>query len=299
MTRLAAVSANFTRDLEQNYALIGSLVADAREKGVDFLVLPEAAIGGYLSSLGNHGDTVKTTKKSLPPVIRLDGPEIARVQQIVGDLLIAIGFCELAEDGQTRYNAAAILDGANIYGGYRKVHQPLGEGMSYAAGSSYDVFDTPVGPVGLQICYDKAFPEAARIMALKGAQIIASLSAWPAARTATAENLQDDRWTYRFNLFDMARALDNQVFWIASNQCGTFGSLRYVGNAKIVDPGGNVLATTGLGSGMAVVEVDLDATFRTMRAGMFHLRDRRPDIYGPLTEVDGVDTAKWRELAHA
>ena len=169
--------------------------------------------------------------------------------------------------------------------------------MSLSAGSGYGVFDTPVGRVGLQLCYDKAFPEAARMMALDGAQIIASLSAWPAARTATAENLQDDRWTYRFNLFDMARALDNQVFWIASNQSGTFGSLRYVGNAKVVDPGGNILATTLLDSGMAVAEVDLDTTFRTMRAGMFHLRDRRPDVYGPLTA--DTDTAKWQELAHA
>ena len=211
--------------------------------------------------------------------------------------MIAIGFCELAEDGETRYNTAAVLDGNRIYGTYRKVHQPLGEGMSYSAGSGYGVFDTPVGRVGLQICYDKAFPEAARMMALDGAQIIASLSAWPAARTATAENLQDDRWTYRFNLFDMARALDNQVFWIASNQSGTFGSLRYVGNAKVVDPGGNILATTLLDSGMAVAEVDLDTTFRTMRAGMFHLRDRRPDVYGPLTA--DTDTAKWQELAHA
>lgn len=289
MTTLAAVSANFTRDLEQNYALIEALTEEARAKGVDFLVFPEAAIGGYLSSLGNHGDTVKTTKRSLPPAIRLDGPEIARVQQIVGDMVIAIGFCELADDGETRYNAAAVLDGNTVYGSYRKVHQPLGEGMSYSAGSGYGVFDTPVGRVGLQICYDKAFPEAARVMALDGAQIIASLSAWPAARTATAENLQDDRWTYRFNLFDTARALDNQVFWIASNQSGTFGSLRYVGNAKVVDPGGNILATTLLGSGLAVAEVDVDATFRTMRAGMFHLRDRRPDVYGPLTE----------EFAHA
>ncbi|RDH76954.1 carbon-nitrogen hydrolase family protein [Mycolicibacterium moriokaense] len=296
MTTLAAVSANFTRDLEQNYALISALADEAREKQVDFLVLPEAAIGGYLSSLGNHGDKVKTAARSLPPAISLDGPEIARVQSIVGDLMVAIGFCELAEDGQTRYNAAAVLDGGTVYGSYRKVHQPLGEGMSYSAGSAYDVFDTPVGSVGLQICYDKAFPEAARIMALKGAQIIASLSAWPAARTATAENLQDDRWTYRFNLFDTARALDNQLFWIASNQSGTFGSLRYVGNAKVVDPGGNVLATTLLGSGMAVAEVDVDATFRTMRAGMFHLRDRRPDVYGPLTD-DAA--AKWQELAHA
>lgn len=296
MTKLAAVAANFTRDLEQNYALIDSLAREARDAGVDFMVLPEAAIGGYLSSLGNHGDTVKTTTRSLPPAIRIDGPEIARVQQIVGDLVVAIGFCELDADGETRYNAAAVLDGSRVYGTYRKVHQPLGEGMSYSAGSDYDVFDTPVGRVGLQICYDKAFPEAARIMALKGAQIIASLSAWPAARTATAENLQDDRWTYRFNLFDAARALDNQVFWIASNQSGTFGSLRYVGNAKVVDPGGNVLATTLLGSGMAIADVDVDGTFRAMRAGMFHLRDRRPDVYGPVVSEDA---GQWQELAHA
>lgn len=299
MTTLAAVAANFTRDLEQNYAVITSLAEEARDRGVDLLVLPEAAIGGYLSSLGNHGDTVKTTTRSLPPAIRVDGPEIARVQQIVGDLVIAIGFCELDADGETRYNAAAVLDGGTVYGTYRKVHQPLGEGMSYSAGSTYGVFDTPVGRVGLQICYDKAFPEAARIMALDGAQIIASLSAWPAARTATAENLQDDRWTYRFNQFDVARALDNQVFWVASNQSGTFGSLRYVGNAKVVDPGGNILATTLLGSGMAVADVDIDTTFRAMRAGMFHLRDRRPDVYGPVSQADDPATAKWRELAHA
>ncbi|NMO02576.1 carbon-nitrogen hydrolase family protein [Gordonia sp. TBRC 11910] len=299
MTTLGSVAANFTRDLEQNYAVITDYVARARAAGVDFLVFPEAAIGGYLSSLGNHGDTVKNTKRSLPPAITLDGPEIARVQSIIGDLVIAIGFCELADDGETRYNAAAVIDGEQIYGSYRKVHQPLGENMSYASGSDYGVFDTPVGRVGLQICYDKAFPEAARVMALRGAEIIASMSAWPAARTATAENLQDDRWTYRFNLFDTARALDNQVFWIASNQSGTFGSLRYVGNAKIVDPGGNVLDTTLLGSGLAVADVDIAGTFTAMRAGMFHLRDRRPDVYAELTELDATGTAPWRDLAHA
>ncbi|WP_279102874.1 carbon-nitrogen hydrolase family protein [Gordonia bronchialis] len=299
MTTIASVAANFTRDLEQNYQTIAAYVAQARDRGVEFLVFPEAAIGGYLSSLGNHGDTVKSTTRSLPPAIRLDGPEIARVQSIIGDLVIAIGFCELADDGETRYNAAAVLDGTRIYGSYRKVHQPLGENMSYSSGSDYGVFETPVGRVGLQICYDKAFPEAARVMALKGAEIIASLSAWPAARTATAENLQEDRWTYRFNLFDSARALDNQVFWIASNQSGTFGSLRYVGNAKIVDPGGNVLDSTLLGEGMAVADVDIAGTFTAMRGGMFHLRDRRPDAYGVLTELDATGTAGWRDLAHA
>ncbi|TCL78880.1 MULTISPECIES: carbon-nitrogen hydrolase family protein [unclassified Rathayibacter] len=279
MTVVGSVAANFTRDLDENYALIAALAEEAREKRVEFLVLPEAAIGGYLSSLGNHGDTVKTTTRSMPPAIALDGPELRRVQEIAGDLLVAIGFCELDADGETRYNAAALLDGGQIYGSYRKVHQPLGEHMSYSPGPGYSVFETPVGRVGLQICYDKAFPEAARSMALDGAEIIASLSAWPAARTATAENLQEDRWTYRFNQFDIARALDNQVFWLASNQSGTFGSLRYVGNAKVVDPGGNILATTLLGSGMAVADIDVRGTFEAMRGGMFHLRDRRPDAY--------------------
>ncbi|PPF10525.1 carbon-nitrogen hydrolase family protein [Rathayibacter sp. AY1G1] len=279
MTLVGSVAANFTRDLDQNYALIASLAEEARERGVRFLVLPEAAIGGYLSSLGNHGDTVATTRRSLPPAVRLDGPELRRVQEIVGDLVVAIGFCELDDDGETRYNAAALLDGGQVYGSYRKVHQPLGEHLSYSPGPGYGTFETPVGRVGLQICYDKAFPEAARSMALDGAEIIASLSAWPAARTATAENLQEDRWTYRFNQFDIARALDNQVFWLASNQSGTFGSLRYVGNAKVVDPGGNVLATTLLGAGMAVADIDVRGAFEAMRGGMFHLRDRRPDAY--------------------
>lgn len=296
---VASVSANFTRDLDQNYALIEQLLEDGRTQGAQLVAFPEAAIGGYLPSLGNHGDTVQNTKRSLPPALRLDGPEIKRVQQLAGDTILTIGFCELDDDGQTRYNAAVCLDGGSIYGSYRKVHQPLGEHMSYSAGSDYRAFDTPLARVGMQICYDKAFPEAARMLALDGAEIIVSMSAWPAARTATAENLQDDRWTYRFNQFDIARALDNQVFWMASNQSGTFGSLRYVGNAKVVDPGGNIIATTLLGAGLAIAEIEVDETFRSMRGGMFHLRDRRPDLYATVTEADTEHANRWRELAHA
>lgn len=64
--KVASVSANFTRDLEQNYALIAELLDQARAEGVSFVAFPEAAIGGYLSSLGNHGDTIKTTTRSMP-----------------------------------------------------------------------------------------------------------------------------------------------------------------------------------------------------------------------------------------
>jgi predicted amidohydrolase len=164
--------------------------------------------------------------------------------------------------------------------------------MSYAAGSSYQAFDTPVGRIGLQICYDKAFPEAARSLAMDGAEIIVSLSAWPTSRTATAENIDDDRWTKRYNLFDQARGLENQVFFIASNQAGTFGSLRYVANAKVVDPGGNIIATTGPVAGLAVATIDVAAALGTTRKHMFHLRDRRPDAYSP-------EIVSAREVLHA
>ena len=104
------------------------------------------------------------------------------------------------------------------------------------------------------ICYDKAFPEAARTLALDGAEIIACISAWPAART-------DPRPTSprtagrRFDLFDRARALENQVVWVASaNQTGTFGSLRFVGSAKVVGPGGDVLAEHRPDGGLAVAD---------------------------------------------
>jgi N-carbamoylputrescine amidase len=163
---------------------------------------------------------------------------------------------------------------------HRKVHQPLGENMSYAAGRSFDAFDTPVGRMGMLICYDKAFPEAARSLALDGAQVIACVSAWPAARTAGADDLADDRWTRRFDLFDQARALENQVVWVSANQSGTFGSLRFVASAKVVGPGGDVLATTGCAPGVAVADIDVEDALATARRSMFHLRDRRPLTYG-------------------
>ncbi len=279
---VAAVSAGFTRDLDACYAQITQLVADARERGVGLLALPEATVGGYLSTLGSKSDVPDPSRPSgsQPPALRLDGPEVGRLRALAGDLVLCVGLCELADDGTTRYNTAVCLTGDAVLGVYRKVHQPLGEHLSYAAGDGFAAFDTPVGRLGMQICYDKAFPEAARALALDGAQVVVSLSAWPASRTNAAPDLADDRWTHRFDLLDRARALDNQLFWVAANQAGAFGSLRYVGSAKVVDPGGAVLAHTGTGPGTAVATIDLDRELSAARGGMYHLRDRRPDAYG-------------------
>jgi N-carbamoylputrescine amidase len=291
--RVAAVAAPFGRDLEAAYARIGALLDQARAEGTRLLVLPEACLGGYLSTLGASGDagtpSSRRERGSQPPALRLDGPELARVRALAGDVVVCLGLCE--DGGEDRYNTAVCLDGGGILGVHRKVHQPLGENLSYAAGDGFQAFDTPVGRVGLQICYDKAFPEAARSLALDGASIIASLSAWPGSRTAAAADLAEDRWTHRFDLFDRARALENQVLWIAANQSGEFGSLRFVASAKVVGPGGEVLATTGTRPGVAAADVDVDALLAGARRSMFHLRDRRPEAYGPAAATLEVSRA--------
>jgi N-carbamoylputrescine amidase len=273
ITHLAAAAANFGRDLDEAYAQIATLVAEARAKDVRLLALPEATLGGYLSTLHTDGDG----PDSLPPVIDLDGPELRRVAAIAGDMTLVVGFCE--SDAGSRYNSAAAVTGDGVIGVHRKVHQPLGENLYYEAGEVFRAFETPVGRLGLLICYDKAFPEAARALALDGAEVVACISAWPSSRTAGASDIAEDRWTRRFNLFDQARALENQIVWVAANQVGTFGSMRFVANAKIVGPGGDVLATTGPEAGLAIAGVDIDEALDTARRSMFHLRDRRPDTY--------------------
>jgi N-carbamoylputrescine amidase len=289
-TRLAAVAENFGRDLDAAYATIDRLLQQARAEGTGLIALPEACLGGYLSSLGSAEDrgTAETRRqRSGPPALALDGPELRRVQEMARDVVVVLGICE--DGGTDRYNTAVALTGDGVLGVHRKVHQPLGENLSYAAGSTFEAFETPVGRIGLQICYDKAFPEAARTAALDGARIIVSISAWPGARTAAAADLAQDRWKKRFDLYDQARALENQVVWVASNQAGAFGSLRFVGSAKVVGPGGDVLADTGVGAGVAAADVDVDAELDAARRAMFNLRDRRPDAYGALV----------REPAHA
>jgi predicted amidohydrolase len=276
MLTVAAVAAAFGRDLEQCEATIGQILDDARAAGAELVVLPEAALGGYLADLSGG-----TGAADLPPALAIDGPEIRRLAEMADDLVVCVGFCEA--DGGRRYNSAACVHAGALLGVHRKVHLPLREDASYYAGSGFAAFDTPLGRVGMLICYDKAFPESARCLALDGASIIACLSAWPGSRTRAAFRLEDDRWTHRFDLYDRAGALQNQVLWVSANQTGTFGSLRFVGSANVVDPGGDVLATTGVRCGMAVATIDVGASVDSARRVMGHLRDRRPDTYGQMT----------------
>jgi predicted amidohydrolase len=299
VTAVAAVAASFGRDVEANLAAIAAHIAAARERGVRLLALPEACLGGYLSVLGRGRDgEFDESPDSLPPAMNVDGPELKRVAELARDMTVVVGFCE-ADSGK-RYNSAAIVTGDGVIGVHRKIHQPLGENLYYAPGDKLRAFDSPVGRVGALICYDKTFPEASRALALDGAQLITCISAWPASRTATADDLAQDRWTHRFNVFDQARALENQVIWVASNQTGTFGKLRFVGNAKVVGPGGDLLDTTGVGDGLAVAKINIEQALETARRSMFYLGDRRPDVYAAVGAAVATPTGTTVEMpAHA
>ncbi|MFJ4790670.1 carbon-nitrogen hydrolase family protein [Streptomyces sp. NPDC088794] len=277
--RMAAVAAEFGRDLEEDFAIAERLIKEAREEGVRLLALPEACLGGYLLSLDDGAELDEG-----PPALALDGPEIRRLAALAGELTVVAGYCEADPDGN-RYNSVVCVHGDGVLGNHRKVHQPLSEDASYSSGDRFHAFDTPVGRLGMMICYDKAFPESARALALDGAEIGVCVSAWPGARTNATADLAEDRWKRRFDLFDRARALENQIMWLSANQSGTFGSLRFVGSAKVVDPGGEILADTGVGAGVAIAELDVVQALETARRSMGHLRDRRPETYTPAGAV--------------
>jgi predicted amidohydrolase len=267
---IAAAAAPFSRDMNACLGTIGDLISRARLQGVDLLVLPEAALGGYVETLS--GDTEP------PPALDPAGPELARVADMAGDMVVCVGFCEEGEGG-ARHNVAACVSGDGLHGLHRKVHLPLDEHRLTTPGDSLAAFDTPVGRLGMLICYDKAFPEAARTLTLDGAEILCFLSAWPCSASDPAPRLEDDRQWRRAELWDRSRAAENSLVVASANQTGSFGRLRFLGGARIVGPGGDVLSRTGSQPGLALTALDLAATLERARRALSPIRDLRPDVY--------------------
>jgi predicted amidohydrolase len=268
---IVAAAAHFGRDLAADLNRIETILSHSRQAGAALVVLPDAALGGYLSDL-RHPDP-----EALPPALDPDGAEIKRVIAMAGDMVVCVGYCEA--DQERRYNAAVCVSGDGVLGRHRKVHQPVGETAVYAAGAEFAAFDTPVGRLGMLIDYDKTFPEAARSLALDGAGLIACLSAWPASLTNRSPRTAQDRQARLFDLYDCARAAENQVVLASANQTGTMGGLRFLGQAKVVGPGGEVLARTWSKAGLAIATVDIAGELARARRVLHHLTERKPASY--------------------
>ena len=184
------------------------------------------------------------------------------------------------EQAGVYYNTAAVYDSDGAYlGKYRKNHIPHTAGFwekyFFKPGNlGYPVFKTRVATIGVYICYDRHFPEGARLLGLNGAEIVFNPS-------ATVAGLSQYLW----KLEQPAHAVANGYFMACSNRVGTeapWNIGRFYGSSYFVDPRGNFLS---MGSEdkdeLVVAEMDLDMIEEVRRIWQFY-RDRRPDTYGPL-----------------
>jgi predicted amidohydrolase len=272
--RIGVAAAHFGRDLDFDLARATSLVEEARASDVQLLVLPHGTLGGYLGDL----DPDAVTTPDLPPALPLDDRRLLALAGAAGPLVVCLGVTE-ARPGGRRANTAVCLSGAGVHGTYRKVHLNPAEARWYDAGDELRAFDTPAGRLGLLVDYDKTFPEAARTLALDGAQVLAIVCAWPLSRTQPATRVALDRQSMLFDLYDRSRAAENQVVVATANQSGSQGALRFLSQAKVVLPDGTVAVRTGFRPGLAVADVDVPAVVAGARRHLHHLRERRPAAY--------------------
>jgi predicted amidohydrolase len=266
--RAAAVQLNSNGDKDRNLAAAERLVRAAAADGAEFVALPEK-----WNLLAGGRELVAGAEP-------LDGPSLTAAREWARDLgihLVAGSISERAPEGEKASNTSVLIGPAgDDLAVYRKIHMfdVDAGGVSYRESE----FERPGGePVtaalgdltaGLTVCYDLRFPELFRILALRGARLIALPSAFTLATGR-------DHWEVLLR----ARAIENQIFVIAPNQWGE-ASPHYnsFGRSAIVDPWGVILATAPDGEGFVAADLDFAAQNR-VRESLPSLANRRPDAY--------------------
>src|SRR5262245_51950217 len=223
---------------ERNLALCLARLEEAAAQGAELLVLPECAIPGYV---------FESADEALPYAEEVPGPST----EALADACRRLGphvVCGLLErDGDRLHNAAVLVGPDGLVGSYRKSHLPfLGIDRYVLPGDELPVFDTPIGRIGVEICYDLRFPEVTRTLALAGADIVVLPTNWPLVASANAE------------LLTTARAFENRIFLLVSNRVGRERTAEFCGRSQIVDPAGTRLAETDATSeALLVAEIDV------------------------------------------
>ena len=173
------------------------------------------------------------------------------------------------EKGQI-FNTMVFIDvDGKVKARYRKLHlfRLTGEHLYYTAGNKIVTIDSSFGRLGLMTCYDLRFPELARSLYLKGAQMIIVSAQWPEPRK--------EHW----KALVTARAIENQLFMVCSNRTGTEGDLMFPGMSLIVDPMGNVLTEAANNEKIAFADID-PGLVKKARTLIPCSTDRRQEIYG-------------------
>ena len=252
------------------------LIEAAGRKGVQVLCLQELFYGPYFCA------EQKTRWYELTEQIP-DGPTTRLFQDIAKRLGMVIVLPIYEEEiSGVYYNTAAVIDADGTYlGKYRKHHIPqvapgFWEKYYFRPGNTgYPVFQTAVGKVGVYICYDRHFPEGARILGLNGAEIVFNPS-------ATVAGLSEYLW----KLEQPAHAVANGYFVGAINRVGVeapWNIGEFYGQSYFCDPRGRFVAEGSRDQDeLVVADLDLDLIKEVRNTWQFY-RDRRPETYGAIT----------------
>jgi predicted amidohydrolase len=262
---------------ERNLESCIQRMEEAAAAGAALLVLPECAIPGYMFD---------SLEEAQPFAEEIPGPSTERLEAECRRLGVHTVCGLLERDGDGVRNAAVLVGPDGLIGTYRKTHLPfLGVDRFATPGDELDVHETPLGRIGIEICYDLRFPEVTRTLALRGADLVAHPTNFPMAARVQTE------------LITVARAAENRVYLLTANRVGKERRGEFCGWSQIVDPYGKRLAEAGeTEEALLVADVDVERARDKdyVIPGEYELYlfgHRRPELYGALVEeLQAVET---------
>ncbi|HSB35308.1 MAG TPA: N-carbamoylputrescine amidase [Thermoanaerobaculia bacterium] len=278
---LGAVQCALGGAVDENVARVERLVREAARKGAQVVLPPELFEGPYFCR--QEDDLFFSWARPA------DGhPTIERFQRLARELSVAIPVSFFERSGPAYFNSVAMVDADGaLLGIYRKSHIPDGPGYEekfyFRPGNTgFKAWTTRFGTIGVGICWDQWFPECARALVLRGADVLL----FPTAIGSEPANPKldtRDRWQRAM----LGHAVCNVTPVVAANRIGNEGGQLFYGSSFIADHAGEKLAEMGREEeGVIVATVDL-AAVRAARASWGFFRDRRPELYGVLSTADG------------
>ena len=281
---VAAVQVAFDDDIALNIERLTYWTTQAHVRGAQVVLLPELLEGRYFCQEEQARHFERARERHGHPTLE-HFCRLARALQLV----IPVSFFERA--GPAYYNSVAVIDAdGTVLGIYRKAHIPDGPGYEekfyFRPGDTgFRVWPTRYGRIGIGICWDQWFPECARALVLRGAEILM----YPTAIGSEPgePDLPFDHHRRPWQRAMVGHAVSNVVPVVAANRVGQEGRLQFFGHSFIADPRGDRLSELdATQEGVVVAPFDLKAIERE-RAEWGFFRDRRPELYGALTTADG------------
>ncbi len=274
---VAAIQAALSDDANANRDKMAAMVSDAARQGAQVVLMPELFEGHYFPRAQREEHFARAQPTA-------GHPAIERFRTLARQLSVVLPVSFFERDRQTFYNSIAIIDATgDVLGVYRKSHIPDGPGYQekfyFRPGDTgFRAWSTRHGSIGVGICWDQWFPEAARAMVLEGADILFYPTAIGSEPEAPELDTRDP-----WQRVMIGHAVANACGVVAANRVGTEGELTFYGSSFIANHRGDKLAELSrTEEGIAIAELDV-AELRHQRASFGFFRDRRPDLYGTIS----------------